>query len=71
MLDNAKIGNHILFLRKRNGFTQDELAEKLGITALTTTERVIETRPYHEEFVCGSDVYAIDIGARPATWGNL
>ena len=33
MLDNIKIGNQILLLRKRNGFTQDELAEKLGISA--------------------------------------
>jgi len=33
MLDNAKIGNQILLLRKRNGFTQDELAERLGISA--------------------------------------
>jgi transcriptional regulator with XRE-family HTH domain len=111
-MDNAKVGNQILLLRKRNGFTQDELAEKLDITAqaiskwenghalpetsllpllaellntsidsilspivvtegaiipfgkhqwrvlktdgnsaLIITERVIETRPYHEEFV--------------------
>ena len=33
MLDNRKIGSQILLLRKRNGFTQDELAEKLGISA--------------------------------------
>jgi len=33
MLDNIKVGNQILLLRKRNGFTQDELAEKLGISA--------------------------------------
>jgi len=112
MLDNIKIGNQILLLRKRNGFTQDELAEKLGISAqaiskwenghtlpetvmlpllanllstsidsilspivvtegaiipfgkypwrvlktdgnsaLIITESVIETRPYHEEFI--------------------
>jgi len=33
MIDNANVGNQILILRKRNGFTQDELAEKLGISA--------------------------------------
>jgi len=33
MLDNISVGNQILLLRKRNGFTQDELAEKLGISA--------------------------------------
>jgi transcriptional regulator with XRE-family HTH domain len=33
MIDNFKIGNQILFLRKRNGFTQEELAEKLDISA--------------------------------------
>ncbi|MCL2204519.1 MAG: helix-turn-helix domain-containing protein [Defluviitaleaceae bacterium] len=33
MLDNVSIGNQILLLRKRNGFTQEELAEKLGISA--------------------------------------
>jgi len=32
-LDNISIGKQILLLRKRNGFTQDELAEKLGISA--------------------------------------
>ena len=32
-MDNISIGNQILLLRKRNGFTQDELAEKLGISA--------------------------------------
>jgi len=33
MLDNINVGNQILLLRKRNGLTQDELAEKLGISA--------------------------------------
>jgi len=33
MIDNQKIGNQILLLRKRNGFTQEELAEKLDISA--------------------------------------
>ena len=33
MLDNTRIGNQIALLRKQNGFTQDELAEKLKITA--------------------------------------
>jgi transcriptional regulator with XRE-family HTH domain len=33
MIDNAIIGNQILLLRKRNGFTQEELAEKLDISA--------------------------------------
>jgi len=33
MLDNAKIGNQIALLRKQNGFTQEDLAEKLEITA--------------------------------------
>ncbi|MCL2404344.1 MAG: helix-turn-helix domain-containing protein [Defluviitaleaceae bacterium] len=33
MLDNTRVGNQILTLRKHNGFTQDELAEKLGISA--------------------------------------
>ncbi|MCL2602856.1 MAG: helix-turn-helix domain-containing protein [Defluviitaleaceae bacterium] len=33
MPDNIRIGNQILLLRKRNSFTQDELSEKLGITA--------------------------------------
>ena len=33
MINNISIGNQILLLRKRNGFTQDELAEKLGISA--------------------------------------
>jgi transcriptional regulator with XRE-family HTH domain len=32
MIDNYKIGNQILLLRKRNGFTQEELAEKLNIS---------------------------------------
>ncbi|WP_297630036.1 helix-turn-helix transcriptional regulator [uncultured Clostridium sp.] len=30
---NLKIGENILFLRKRNGLTQEELGHKLGITA--------------------------------------
>jgi len=33
MIDNISVGNQILLLRKRNGFTQEELAEKLDITA--------------------------------------
>jgi len=33
MLDNIRIGNQISLLRKQNGFTQEELAEKLEITA--------------------------------------
>ena len=33
MIDNIRVGNQILFLRKRNGFTQEELAEKLEISA--------------------------------------
>ena len=32
MLDNIKTGNHITFLRKRNKLTQEDLAEKLGIS---------------------------------------
>jgi transcriptional regulator with XRE-family HTH domain len=32
-MDNINIGNQILLLRKRNGFTQEELAEKLEISA--------------------------------------
>lgn len=33
MLDNIIVGNQIAFLRRQNNFTQEELAEKLGITA--------------------------------------
>ena len=33
MLDNVSIGNQIAFLRKQKGFTQEELAEKLEISA--------------------------------------
>jgi len=33
MIDNMNIGNQIASLRKQNGFTQEELAEKLGISA--------------------------------------
>jgi len=33
MLNNVDIGKKIALLRKQNGFTQDDLAEKLGITA--------------------------------------
>jgi len=33
MLDNIRVGNQIAHLRKQNGQTQEELAEKLGITA--------------------------------------
>jgi transcriptional regulator with XRE-family HTH domain len=33
MIDNNSVGKQILLLRKRNGFTQEELAEKLGISA--------------------------------------
>ena len=33
MFDNIGVGNQIALLRKRNGLTQEELAEKLGITA--------------------------------------
>ncbi|MCL2446324.1 MAG: helix-turn-helix domain-containing protein [Oscillospiraceae bacterium] len=33
MLDNISVGNQILLLRKRNGFTQEEMAEQLGISA--------------------------------------
>ena len=33
MIDNINVGNQILLLRKRNGFTQEELAEKLEISA--------------------------------------
>ena len=32
MLDNMKTGNHITFLRKQKKMTQEELAEKLGIS---------------------------------------
>ena len=32
MLNNIEIGNNITFLRKHNKMTQDELAEKLGIS---------------------------------------
>ena len=33
MLDHVCVGNQIAALRKKNGFTQEELSEKLGITA--------------------------------------
>ena len=33
MIDNVSVGNQLLLLRKRNGFTQEELAEKLEISA--------------------------------------
>ena len=33
MIDNVRVGNQILLLRKQNGFTQEELAEKLEISA--------------------------------------
>ena len=33
MLDNINVGKQILLLRKRNGFTQEELAERLNISA--------------------------------------
>jgi len=33
MVDNIRIGKQIAALRKQNGFTQEELAEKLAITA--------------------------------------
>lgn len=33
MLNNSKVGSQIAFLRKQNYFTQEELAEKIGITA--------------------------------------
>ena len=33
MMDNTVVGNQIAFLRKQNNFTQEELGEKLGITA--------------------------------------
>ena len=33
MLDNIYVGNQIASLRKANGFTQEELAARLGITA--------------------------------------
>ena len=33
MIDNTSVGNQILLLRKRNGLTQEDLAEKLGISA--------------------------------------
>jgi transcriptional regulator with XRE-family HTH domain len=32
-MDNSSVGKQILLLRKRNGFTQEELAEKLGVSA--------------------------------------
>jgi len=32
-MDTTAVGRQILILRKRNGFTQEELAEKLGISA--------------------------------------
>jgi transcriptional regulator with XRE-family HTH domain len=32
-MDNIKIGSQIAMLRKQNGYTQEELAEKLNITA--------------------------------------
>jgi len=31
-MDNIKVGNRIAMLRKKSGFTQEELAEKFGIT---------------------------------------
>jgi transcriptional regulator with XRE-family HTH domain len=33
MIDNIKVGTQLLLLRKRNGLTQEELAEKLEISA--------------------------------------
>ena len=33
MIDNIRVGNQIAMLRKENGYTQEELAEKLGISA--------------------------------------
>ncbi|MCL2487593.1 MAG: helix-turn-helix domain-containing protein [Oscillospiraceae bacterium] len=33
MINNISVGNQILLLRKRNGYTQEELAEKLEISA--------------------------------------
>lgn len=33
MIDNSSVGKQIQLFRKHNGFTQDELAEKLGISA--------------------------------------
>jgi len=33
MINNIKIGDRIAMLRKKNGFTQEELAEKFNITA--------------------------------------
>jgi len=33
MIDNINVGSQILLLRKRNGFTQEKLAEKLDISA--------------------------------------
>ena len=33
MINNKSIGNQILLLRKRNGYTQEELAEKLEVSA--------------------------------------
>ena len=33
MIDNISVGHQILLLRKRNGFTQEELAEKLEISS--------------------------------------
>ena len=33
MIDSMSIGNQIMLLRKKNGFTQEELAEKLGVSA--------------------------------------
>jgi transcriptional regulator with XRE-family HTH domain len=33
MISSNSVGNQILLMRKRNGFTQEELAEKLGVSA--------------------------------------
>jgi len=33
VIDNIGVGNQIALLRRQNGYTQEELAEKLGITA--------------------------------------
>jgi len=38
MLDNISIGNRITYLRKQSKLTQEELAEKLGVTAQTVSK---------------------------------
>ena len=38
MLDNISIGNQITYLRRQNNLTQEELAEKLGVSVQTISK---------------------------------